>query len=229
MCRPSARSSSRWIFRCCTSAASSAASASAASAWSPQCELPRLHCFFLLALSQPVVTLMPGLVLSHSRPCRKRSFPLPTFVLLDVALFPLTSLHPVSSHRSSARPTNERRYQAEMAPEKVRGMLVTLNQLFITFGILLAAALNIGFNEWSQGWRFSYGLNGFFAAALFLLMIVLPETPRWLVQNGRPEEARVVLGRTHHSYEVEATARKIEAAIAEESDIDAGKWKELWS
>jgi Sugar (and other) transporter len=53
-------------------------------------------------------------------------------------------------------------------------------QLSITFGIFLAALLNIGLKDWSEGWRFSYCGNGILSAALVFLMIPCPESPRWL-------------------------------------------------
>lgn len=48
-------------------------------------------------------------------------------------------------------------YIAELAPEHARGQLSTLWQLSITAGILIASAANIGLQEWSDGWRISYG------------------------------------------------------------------------
>jgi SP family arabinose:H+ symporter-like MFS transporter len=87
-------------------------------------------------------------------------------------------------------------YIAELAPAKLRGRLVGLFQINIVIGILLAyfsnycvARLGLGATEWR--WQFGVAAA---PAILFLIMLFgIPRSPRWLVTQGRVEEARTVL------------------------------------
>ncbi|PWN48394.1 putative HXT5-hexose transporter [Violaceomyces palustris] len=82
-------------------------------------------------------------------------------------------------------------YQSETVPRQVRGALVGTYQLFITFGILLAYATNIGTNQYdgSAQWRVPIGLGIAFATILGVGILFCPESPRWLASQGREEEA----------------------------------------
>ena len=53
-------------------------------------------------------------------------------------------------------------------------------------------AVNVGLQYWEPGWRISYGGSALFSIILGVAMIFCPESPRWLVDNGRKEEARQV-------------------------------------
>ena len=83
---------------------------------------------------------------------------------------------------------------AEAAPPEIRGKLVSFNQLMITIGILVAYLTNAAF-AYEGGWRWMFGLALIPSAALGIGMLFLPETPRWLVEKGRFEEAAAVLRR----------------------------------
>ncbi|MCG6927245.1 MAG: sugar porter family MFS transporter [Acidobacteria bacterium] len=87
-------------------------------------------------------------------------------------------------------------YIAEISPAALRGRLVAVTQLNIVLGILLAffsnyvvAQLGLG----SSQWRWMFGVEAFPAAAFFLLLFLTPASPRWLVAQGRSDEARVIL------------------------------------
>ncbi len=96
-------------------------------------------------------------------------------------------------------------YIAEIAPHHVRGKLVSLNQLTIVLGILGAQIANwliadkvpADFttsqilDSWNgqMGWRWMFWATAFPAAAFFLLMFIIPESPRWLSLKGRKEQA----------------------------------------
>ncbi|HEY1849024.1 MAG TPA: sugar porter family MFS transporter, partial [Opitutaceae bacterium] len=93
-------------------------------------------------------------------------------------------------------------YIAEIAPARVRGRLVAVNQIAIVLGIAATSLINYGIarhgdQTWliSTGWRwmFATGVVPSLLFALFLLRI--PESPRWLVEQGREDEARGILGR----------------------------------
>src|SRR5436305_6500672 len=90
-------------------------------------------------------------------------------------------------------------YIAEIAPARLRGRLVGAFQFNIVFGILLAyfsnyviGAMSLGENEW----RWKLGIAAIPAAIFCLLLISIPETPRWLAGHGRTAEAEEVLRST---------------------------------
>jgi MFS family permease len=70
-------------------------------------------------------------------------------------------------------------YISEMAPPKLRGGLVTLNQLAITVGILLAYLFDVTFAP-TGAWRFMFAFGALPALISGLGIAVLPESPRWL-------------------------------------------------
>jgi sugar porter (SP) family MFS transporter len=75
-------------------------------------------------------------------------------------------------------------YVAEIAPQRHRGILVTLNQLMITIGILAAAV--VGYLLAASGdWRLLVGLGAAPGLALTVALALLPESPRWLAARGR--------------------------------------------
>lgn len=87
-------------------------------------------------------------------------------------------------------------YIAEVAPAKWRGRLVGFFQLNVVGGILLAYFSNYligqaGFGE--QDWRWMLGVSGIPALLFFLMLFIIPRSPRWLVQKSRVVEARQVL------------------------------------
>jgi sugar porter (SP) family MFS transporter len=102
-------------------------------------------------------------------------------------------------------------YISEVAPAHIRGKLVSLNQLTIVVGILLAQFTNwclvrglpIGAtdefirNSWfgQQGWRWMFGLTAIPALLFFIGMFFLPESPRSLAKRGSNDRARAVLER----------------------------------
>ncbi|TGO20418.1 hypothetical protein BPAE_0297g00070 [Botrytis paeoniae] len=89
-------------------------------------------------------------------------------------------------------------YISELAPTMWRGRLVVLNVLFITLGQVVAYIVGWAFVEWGSletGWRWMVGLGAVPAAVQILVMLFMPETPRWLVQVGRLDEGRSVLSR----------------------------------
>jgi sugar porter (SP) family MFS transporter len=90
-------------------------------------------------------------------------------------------------------------YIAEISPARTRGVLVSLFQLLITIGIMVsyfsdsAFALPEGAPGYAECWRPMFYVGVIPALIMFIGMIFLPETPRWLISNGREEDGRIVL------------------------------------
>lgn len=84
-------------------------------------------------------------------------------------------------------------YQAEIAPAHKRGSLTSLYQLMITLGILVATLLDLFLLKHDGGWRMAILLQAVPAVLLLVGMPFLPRSPRWLVQKGRQNEARLAL------------------------------------
>ncbi|WP_245803688.1 sugar porter family MFS transporter [Algoriphagus marinus] len=105
-------------------------------------------------------------------------------------------------------------YIAEISPPEKRGMFVTINQLLVMIGVLLAqitnwqislldteladtASFEMIAQSWSgqYGWRWMFGAEIVPALLFFILMFLVPESARWLVKNKEEEKARAVLER----------------------------------
>jgi sugar porter (SP) family MFS transporter len=86
-------------------------------------------------------------------------------------------------------------YIAELVPPRIRGGVVSFNQLMITLGILSAYIVDWGFASFSNNWRWMFALAVVPGAALAAGMYFMPFSPRWLVEKGREDEARGVLER----------------------------------
>ncbi len=102
-------------------------------------------------------------------------------------------------------------YIAEISPAEIRGRLVSVNQLTIVIGILAAQIVNwliarpvpagatpaeiLASWNGQTGWRWMFGAETLPAVLFFALMFLVPESPRWLVKNGRAAEAEKVLAR----------------------------------
>lgn len=114
-------------------------------------------------------------------------------------------------------------YIAEIAPPRVRGNLVAWNQFAIIFGMLVIYFVNFGISKsgsgdaWlnSIGWRYMF-LSGAIPASLFLLLlIVVPETPRYLMLRGDEKGARAVLAKLVTPEEGEKELSEIRASLSE--------------
>ncbi len=123
-------------------------------------------------------------------------------------------------------------YIAEVAPAALRGKLVSLNQLTIVIGILLAqftnwmiarpvppnsTALDI-LQSWNgqTGWRWMFGVTAIPSVLFFLVMFIVPESPRWLARNGAAERARRVLARVGGQEYADRALGEIAATLSED-------------
>lgn len=83
-------------------------------------------------------------------------------------------------------------YLSEMAPETIRGKMIAAYQLLVTIGILLAFLSDTYFS-FTGNWRMMLGIIAIPAIILFLVVIFLPNSPRWLASKGRLKETQQVL------------------------------------
>ena len=83
-------------------------------------------------------------------------------------------------------------YLSEMASENVRGKMISMYQLMVTLGIVMAFLSDTAFS-YSGNWRAMLGVLALPAVVLIILVIFLPNSPRWLAEKGRHVEAEEVL------------------------------------
>lgn len=109
-------------------------------------------------------------------------------------------------------------YIAEVAPPRIRGRLVSLNQMAIVSGILLAYVVNWLLSyRGPASWRWMFASAIVPSAAFFVALFFVPESPRWLTGCGRHEEAFAILSRVGGSEQAAEQMQQIKQAIAEES------------
>jgi SP family galactose:H+ symporter-like MFS transporter len=106
-------------------------------------------------------------------------------------------------------------YISEVAPAKVRGSLVSLNQLAITIGIVVSYLIDYALAPIS-GWRYMLLLAVIPAAILGIGMIPLPETPRWLMNHNDADEARKVLKRIRGNVDIEKEIDEIQQGLKQQ-------------
>jgi sugar porter (SP) family MFS transporter len=111
-------------------------------------------------------------------------------------------------------------YIAELVPPRIRGGVVSFNQLMITSGILAAYIVDWGFAGFSNNWRWMFALAVVPGAALAIGMYFMPFSPRWLVEKGREDDAREVLSRYRDSEdEVDEEIGEIKEVAQKEANL----------
>lgn len=85
-------------------------------------------------------------------------------------------------------------YLAEVAPERIRGAMISTYQLMITIGILVAFLSDTALS-YTGAWRWMLGVIAIPGALFLLGVLLLPDSPRWLMMRGRRDEAIGVLHR----------------------------------
>lgn len=108
-------------------------------------------------------------------------------------------------------------YIAEMAPARIRGALVSLNQLAITIGIGVAYFVDYALAS-SQSWRWMFASAVLPAIILLVGMMFLPESPRWLARKGFRDRALQNLRRLGRGEEAEAELAEVESTLQEEPE-----------
>ncbi|HET6815813.1 MAG TPA: sugar porter family MFS transporter [Mycobacteriales bacterium] len=110
-------------------------------------------------------------------------------------------------------------YIAEQTPPKIRGGVVSFNQLMIVSGILCAYIADWALKGVAGNWRWMLGLAALPGLALLVGMFFVPYSPRWLVEKGRTEEAKDVLQKTRPKDEVADELQDIEQVVDEQRQV----------
>ena len=123
-------------------------------------------------------------------------------------------------------------YIAEITPAHLRGRMVSVNQIAIVGGIATTSFINYfiaghGDQAWNiaTGWRWMFATGIVPAVAFFLLLLRIPESPRWLVEMKRESEARGILAQVAGLEFATAEITSIRDSLAGEK----GTWSEVFS
>ena len=130
-------------------------------------------------------------------------------------------------------------YIAEITPAHVRGRLVSINQIAIVGGIVLTSFVNYyiahsrgdmaqpAAQAWltQTGWRWMFASEILPAVVFALLLIPIPESPRWLIEQGREDKARTILEKVGGGEFAAAESASIRNALSGQQ----GTWAEVFS
>lgn len=131
-------------------------------------------------------------------------------------------------------------YISEVSPARIRGTLVSLYQLAVTVGFLMAYLMNwvidanidmsLGATLWerimnTEAWRGMLGAETIPALLFFFVILFIPESPKWLIVNGKVAKASSVLGKIYGSRE--EVDEEIEITRNSLKGETKGKWSDL--
>lgn len=115
-------------------------------------------------------------------------------------------------------------YIAEVSPAAIRGRLVSMNQFAIVIGAMASYGVSYLYS-FSGNWRMMFACAAVPTLALMIGLLFIPESPRWLAQEGRFDDAFQVMSRIEGKASAQKEVEAIRTTIGEES----GKWRELLS
>jgi SP family arabinose:H+ symporter-like MFS transporter len=110
-------------------------------------------------------------------------------------------------------------YVAEVAPSRIRGTLVTIYQLAITFGILVSYIVNYVLHDVENNWRWMFATGLIPSVVFFTGLIFIPESPRWLVKAGFREKAAAILERIGGTEFANLELKEIEQSLEDAGPV----------
>ncbi|MFL6556204.1 MAG: sugar porter family MFS transporter, partial [Bacillus sp. (in: firmicutes)] len=122
-------------------------------------------------------------------------------------------------------------FLAEMAPAENRGRMVAQNEIMITGGQLLAyvfnAILGVTMGDTGHVWRYMLFICAIPAFMLFIGMLKVPESPRWLASKGKKDEALSVLKQIRDEKRAIAEFKEIEESVKRDADLEKASIKDF--
>lgn len=123
-------------------------------------------------------------------------------------------------------------YIAEIAPTKVRGRLIGLNNCSITMGQVVSYGIGAAFAHVPHGWRYMVGLGGVPSIILACLLPLCPESPRQLVWHGKIAEAEDVIrkiykGATHEQVQAKVALIVAACEASKEVNYSETRWSKI--
>jgi MFS transporter, SP family, arabinose:H+ symporter len=115
-------------------------------------------------------------------------------------------------------------YIAEISPAAIRGKMVSINQLTVVIGILLAYFSNYMLADTQDNWRWMFTSGAIPSVLFFICVFLVPESPRWLLSKGKVIKAKDVLGKIMNPADVEGAVQSIQAGVQREVK---GKFSDL--
>ncbi|CAK4085127.1 unnamed protein product [Aphanomyces euteiches] len=114
-------------------------------------------------------------------------------------------------------------YIAEVSPPELRGTLVSMNTLLVTGGQFFATIFAAILSSTPSGWRYMLGLAAVPAFLQFVGFLFLPDSPRWLIQKGQQESAKLALasirGEKDFTGELKAIEDEVQSNTSEHKDM----------
>lgn len=112
-------------------------------------------------------------------------------------------------------------YISEASPARIRGALISMNGFLITFGQFLSYCINLIFTKVPGTWRWMLGVAGIPPIVQIILMLSLPESPRWLYKQNKIAEATEALAKIYTADEVEKELELLKTSIEEAEAVEA--------
>ncbi|KAF8879825.1 general substrate transporter [Infundibulicybe gibba] len=113
-------------------------------------------------------------------------------------------------------------YIQELSPTRLRGRMVVLNVVMITFGQVIAYGIGAGFTHVTGGWRWMVGLGAVPAGLQLIFLLFLPESPRILIRRGNMAGARAIMTKIYafaQPEEVDLKVKLLHAAVQQSIEI----------